>query len=125
MASCGPDGKAIGPILSTGYDHAMSFSDNLRGQGSPTEPRADAMSPNNDAIAPKSRRRSAVKASSRPDAERVKLTLYLDADLAKRFGVHAMMTGMDQSELLAEMVKTTCKRFVVSDRQTSAEESAA
>lgn len=77
------------------------------------------MSADKDAMMPRTKRRSAVKPSSRPDAERVKLTLYLDADLAKRFSVHAAMTGVDKSELFAELVKAGCKRFVVSDRQTS------
>ena len=79
------------------------------------------MTTNGDAPAPRSRKRVATKTSSRLDAERVKLTLYLDADLARRFAVHATMTGMDRSELLAEMVRTHCRRFVVSDRQSPAE----
>lgn len=45
----------------------------------------------------------------------MKLTLYLPADLAKRFGVHAQMTDLDKSELFAEMVRTHCRRFVVHD----------
>ncbi len=75
------------------------------------------MTTNGDAPSPKSRKRVAAKPSSRPVAERVKLTLYLDADLAKRFTVHAAMTGLDKSELFAELVKNGCKRFVVSDRE--------
>jgi hypothetical protein len=31
------------------------------------------------------------------------------------------MTGLDRSELLAEMDRTHCRRFVVSDRQGTAE----
>ncbi len=76
------------------------------------------MATNPDAPSPKTRKRSAPKTPGRQDAERVKLTLYLDADLSKRFTVHAAMTGMDKSELFAEMVKATCRRFVVSDRQS-------
>ena len=64
----------------------------------------------------KTRKRQPAKASGRPAVERVKLTLYLDADLAKRFSVHAAMTSSDRSELFAEMVRAHCKRFVVSDR---------
>ncbi len=70
-----------------------------------------------DAQSPKPRKRSASKASSRPDAGRVKLTLYLDADLSRRFTVHAAMTGVDRSTLFAEMVRAHCRRFVVSDRE--------
>lgn len=73
-----------------------------------------------DASTPKPRKRIAAKPSSRPDAERVKLTLYLDADMAKRFSVHAAMMGLDKSELFAELVKAGCRRFVVSDRQSGA-----
>lgn len=72
-----------------------------------------------DAPIPKTRKRSAAKASGRHDAERVKLTLYLDADLSKRFTVHAAMTGVDRSQLFAEMVKAHCRRFVVSDRASA------
>jgi hypothetical protein len=70
-----------------------------------------------DAPTPKARKRSTAKTSTRPDAERVKLTLYLDADLARRFTVHAAMTGVDKSTLFAELVKAGCRRFVVSDRE--------
>lgn len=75
------------------------------------------MATHSDASTPKSRKRVAAKPSNRPDAERVKLTLYLDADLARRFSVHAAMTGLDKSQLFAELVKAGCKRFVVSDRE--------
>ena len=70
------------------------------------------------------RKQVAAKPSSRPAAERAKLTLYLAAALARRFAVHATMTGLDRSELLAEMVRTHCRRFVVSDRQAAAGEPA-
>lgn len=64
-----------------------------------------------------SRRRSPVKPAPRPDDKPVKLTLQLSAELAKRFGVHAEMTGLSKSELFAELVKNGCRRFVVSDRE--------
>jgi len=70
-----------------------------------------------DAQSPRTRRRPAAKPAGRQDAERVKHTLYLDADLSKRFTVHAAMTGVDRSELFAELVKAGCRRFVVSDRE--------
>jgi hypothetical protein len=62
----------------------------------------------------KARRRQAAKASGQQDAK-VKLTLYLPPELAKRFGVHAQMVEMDKSELFAEMVEIHCRRFVVHD----------
>jgi hypothetical protein len=71
-----------------------------------------------DANSPKTRRRTAARTPSRQDGEKVKHTLYLDADLSKRFTVHAAMLGMDRSELFAELVRAGCRRFVVSDRQS-------
>jgi hypothetical protein len=63
----------------------------------------------------RTRRRQTPKPSSPSDVQRVKLTLYLPADLAKRFGVHAQMMDLDKSELFAEMVRAHCRRFVVHD----------
>lgn len=68
------------------------------------------------------RRRRDARPSSPQDAQKVKLTLYLPADLAKRFGVHAEMTDLDKSELFAEMVRTHCRRFVVHDHGREAGE---
>lgn len=73
---------------------------------------------------PKTRRRSGVKTASRQGDQKVKVTLYLSADLAKRFAVHATYTDMDRSELFAQMVREHCKRFVVSDRSKPQEENA-
>lgn len=74
-----------------------------------------------DAATPRARGRRAARTPRRADASRAKLTLYLDAELARRFAVHATMTGVDRSELFAEMVRTTCRRFVVSDRERPGE----
>jgi hypothetical protein len=63
----------------------------------------------------KTRKRPTVKASSPQDGQRVKLTLYLPAELSKRFAVHAEMMDLDKSELFAELVRTHCRRFVVHD----------
>ncbi|HMB06025.1 MAG TPA: hypothetical protein VKP69_20120 [Isosphaeraceae bacterium] len=65
---------------------------------------------------PKTRKRTAAKTASRQDAQKVKVTLYVTADLAKRFAVHATYTDRDRSALFAEMIREHCKRFVVSDR---------
>ncbi len=73
---------------------------------------------------PKTRKRAASKTASRQDDQKVKVTLYLPADLAKRFAVHATYTDMDRSELFAEMVREHCKRFVVSDRSRAQDENA-
>ncbi len=64
----------------------------------------------------KTRKRSVAKATNRQDAPKEKVTLYLPAELARRFSVHVTYSGMDRSEYFAEMVKSYCKRYVVSDR---------
>jgi len=64
----------------------------------------------------KTRKRSGGKASNRLDAAKEKVTLYLPAELAKRFSVHVTYSGMDRSEYFADMVRQHCRRYVVSDR---------
>lgn len=73
---------------------------------------------------PKPKRRTASKAATRQDDQKVKVTLYLPADLAKRFATHAVYTDMDKSALFAEMIREHCKRFVVSDRAKVSEDQA-
>jgi len=75
------------------------------GQGMATEPASG-----------KPRKRPAAKATIRQDATKEKVTLYLPVELARRFSVHVTYSGMDRSEYFAEMVRTHCKRYVVSDR---------
>jgi hypothetical protein len=65
---------------------------------------------------PRPRKRSSAKTASLQDDTKVKLTLYVQPDLAKRFAVHATYSDMDRSELFAEMIREHCKRYVVSDR---------
>lgn len=62
------------------------------------------------------RTRKAAKPSGREDGQAVKLTLSVPAELARRFGVHAEMVGLGKGELMAEMIRAHCRRFVVSDR---------
>jgi hypothetical protein len=66
--------------------------------------------------ASKPRKRVPAKSSCRQDDPKTKLTLYVHADLAKRFAVHATYSDMDKSELFAAMIREHCRRFVVSDR---------
>ncbi len=63
------------------------------------------------------RKRQTSKPADQQAEKPVKLTLTLAGDLAKRFGVHAEMAGLSKSELFADLVKTGCRRWVVSDRQ--------
>jgi hypothetical protein len=70
----------------------------------------------------KARKRSVAKAANRQDAPKEKVTLYLPADLARRFSVHVTYSGMDRSEYFAEMVRQHCKRYVVSDRLRESDE---
>ena len=46
--------------------------------------------------APKARRRNPARTASRQDEQKVKVTLYVTADLAKRFAVHATYTDVDR-----------------------------
>ena len=75
-----------------------------------------------EAIPAKTRKRGPAKPASRQDDQKVKVTLYVPADLAKRFAVHATYTDMDRSALFAEMIREHCKRFVVSDRAKASDE---
>ena len=69
-----------------------------------------------ESLPAKTRKRAAAKSSTRSDDQKTKLTLYVPADLAKRFAVHATYSDMDRSELFSEMIREHCRRFVVSDR---------
>ena len=63
-------------------------------------------------------RKRTAGATEKPEAATtIKLTITIPADLAKRFSVHATMLGLSYSELLSELIQTSCRRFVVSDRQ--------
>lgn len=84
----------------------------IAGQG-----RGAEMSSDTGDLAGKPRKRRDPSTPKRPEGKRAKLTLYLDADLAKRFAVHAEMMDLDKSELFAELVRAGCRRFVVSDRE--------
>lgn len=70
----------------------------------------------------KARKRPAAKTATRQDAPKEKVTLYLPADLARRFSVHVTYSGMDRSEYFADMVRQHCRRYVVSDRLKEAGE---
>ncbi len=76
----------------------------------------------NEALPAKTRKRNPAKTPSRQDDQKTKLTLYVPADLAKRFAVHATYSDMDRSALFAEMIREHCKRFIVSDRAKVADE---
>lgn len=75
-----------------------------------------------EGTAGKPRKRSGPKTANRQDSEKVKVTLYVTADLAKRFATHATYTDMDRSALFAEMIQQHCRRFVVSDRGKAADD---
>jgi hypothetical protein len=77
-----------------------------------------------ESIPAKPRRRAAAKTANRQDEPKTKLTLYVPADLARRFAVHATYSDMDRSALFAEMIQQHCRRFVVSDRQSKAADEA-
>jgi hypothetical protein len=70
----------------------------------------------NEVASGKARKRSAVKAGSKPAASKVKATIHLSADASQRLSIHAAMTGMDRSELVESLIVQHLRRFVVSDR---------
>lgn len=69
--------------------------------------------------ASKARKRAAVKASEDAPASKVKLTLYVSGETARRLAIHATMTGQDRSGLVESLIDANCRRFVVSDRARS------
>ena len=70
------------------------------------------------------KRRIPGKPSTPQDDKTVKLTLSLPAELARRFGVHAEMTGQSKSDLFADLVRAGCRRYVVHDHGKEAGETA-
>lgn len=69
-----------------------------------------------EAQAARTRKRGAVKASSRPAASKVKATIHLSVEASQRLSVHATMLGVDRSELVEQLIRDNLRRFVVSDR---------
>ncbi len=88
----------------------------------PMDGRVDPPDPGEE---PMSRRRNGARTAPQEAEKPVKLNLSLAPDLARRFGVHAEMMGLSKSELFAELVRSGCKRFVVSDRERGPGEPAA
>ena len=69
-----------------------------------------------EGLAPaKSRKRPSAKASARTSAQRVKQTLVLSEDSARRLAVHAAMVGLDRSALVDQLIQEHLRRFRVSD----------
>lgn len=75
-----------------------------------------------EATPSKGKKRPASKTATRHDEQKVKVTLYVPADLARRFATHAVYTDLDKSALFAEMIREHCKRFVVSDRAKASDD---
>ena len=63
----------------------------------------------------KSRRRTSAKASVRASAPKVKQTLVLSEDSARRLAVHSAMLGVDRSALVDQLIQEHMRRFRVSD----------
>jgi hypothetical protein len=64
----------------------------------------------------KARKRSSVKAATRPVVVKVKATIHLSVEASQRLTVHAAMMGMDRSELVEKFINDHLRRYVVSDR---------
>lgn len=64
----------------------------------------------------KAKTRRAPRATARPVAPKVKVTLCLTDEVAMKLAIHAAALRVDRSDLVNELVSQHLKRFVVSDR---------
>lgn len=60
-------------------------------------------------------RRPRDHATTRPAVRKVKVTLVLEEESARRLAVHSAMTGQDRSFIAEELFKRHLKRFRVQD----------
>jgi hypothetical protein len=67
------------------------------------------------------RRRSA-KPAKQEDTSKVKATIHISAEAARRLGVYAVMTGSTNSGVVESLIMEHLRRFVVSDRAKSSDE---
>ena len=70
----------------------------------------------------KARKRQTVKLPTRPAASKVKSTVHLTLEASQRLDIHATMMGLDRSSLVEKLINENLRRYVVSDRRGSAEE---
>jgi hypothetical protein len=74
-------------------------------------------------VSAKPRKRLAAKASVRPAADKVKVSIVLSTDVDFKLSVHAAALRIDRSALVNQVLADALKRFVVSDRAKSADPS--
>ena len=67
----------------------------------------------------KASRKRTAKASRVEDTTKVKATIHLSVEAAKRLGVYAVMTNASNSGVVEALIMENLKRFVVSDRAKS------
>lgn len=67
------------------------------------------------------RKRSA-KPARQEDASKVKATIHISAEAARRLGVYAVMTHSTNSGVVESLIMEQLRRFVVSDRAKSSDE---
>jgi hypothetical protein len=67
-------------------------------------------------------RKRAAKPVKLEDASKVKATIHLSAEAAKRLGVYAVMVNQSNSGVVESLIMEHLRRFVVSDRAKSADE---
>ncbi len=75
-----------------------------------------------DSTPAKAVRKRSAKPSQMEDASKVKATIHLSAEAAKRLGVYAVMTGKSNSGVVEALIMEQLRRFVVSDRAKSSDE---
>lgn len=66
--------------------------------------------------AAKPRKRTAAKPAARQAAAKLKLTIHLSVEAARKLDIHATMMSLDRSALVERLVHDNLKRWVVSDR---------
>lgn len=70
----------------------------------------------------KPRRRQSSKVTEALAVKPAKLSIYVHPEVAKRLGVHSVMTGKSQSAIVEQLIRESLRRYVVSDRGKSAGE---
>lgn len=75
-----------------------------------------------ESVSAKPRKRVSAKASVRPAADKVKVSIILSTDVDFKLSVHAAAMRIDRSALVNQVLADALKRYVVSDRGKAADQ---
>lgn len=75
-----------------------------------------------ESVSVKPRKRVSAKASVRPAADKVKVSIVLSTDVDFKLSVHAAAMRIDRSALVNQVLADALKRYVVSDRGKAADQ---